>query len=104
MTLQSSTISLESCCCRYYIIKLVIPVIACVLLAFTAYGLEVEQLGARLAVVVPAAVALTALQLLVVATDVPTITYICPTTVIILLAYVFQLLIAGESMGAYLLL
>lgn len=51
-------------------VKLVVPMAVCVYIAFTAFALQVEDLGARLAIVVPAAVALTALQILVVATDV----------------------------------
>ena len=75
---------------------------ACVLFAFRAYGIEVEKCRDRLAVVVPAAIALTALQITVVATDVPIVTYIAPTTGIILLAYIVQLLIALESSAIYL--
>jgi len=76
--------------------------VACVLFAFTAYGIEVEKCGDRLAVIVPAAIALTALQITVVATDVPTVQYLAPTTAIILLAYIVQLLIALESSAFYL--
>ena len=57
----------------------------------------------RLAVIVPVAVALTALQIVVVATDVPSVAYVVPTTDIILCAYLCQLVIAVESMVIYLL-
>ena len=48
--------------CRYFIVKLIIPVIACVAFAFTAFAIAYTELAARLTVVVPAAIALTALQ------------------------------------------
>ena len=63
-------------CYADYLVKLVVPMAVCVYIAFTAFALQVEDLGARLAVVVPAAVALTALQILVVATDVQ----VCPSS------------------------
>ena len=56
--------------CADFLVKLVVPMAVCVYIAFTAFALEVEELGPRLSVVGPAAVALTALQILVVATDV----------------------------------
>ena len=65
--------------------------------AFTAYGIEIEKCGDRLAVVVPAAIALTALQITVVATDVPIVSYLAPTTANIVFAYIVQLLIALKS-------
>ena len=56
--------------CADFLVKIVVPMGVCVYIAFTAFALEVKELGARLAIVGPAAVALTALQILVVATDV----------------------------------
>ena len=43
------------------------------------------------------------MQILVVATDVPSVAYICPTTYVMLCAYICQLLIAVGSVLIYLL-
>ncbi len=81
----------------YYVVKLLVPVVACFLFAFTAFGLKLQELGARLAVIVPAAVALTVLQIIVVATAMPSVTYVVSTTAIMLCAYLCQLVIAVEA-------
>lgn len=85
----------------YYLVKLVMPMIVCVMFAFTAYAIQVEKVDARLMVVVPAAIALTALQVTVVATDVPIVSYIVPTTWLMLASYFMQLFIAIESILVY---
>ena len=86
---------------RYYLVKLVMPTIVCVMFAFTSYAIQVEKVDARLMVVVPAAIALTALQVTIVATDVPIVSYIVPTTWLMLASYLMQLLIAIESILVY---
>ena len=130
----------------YYIVKLFIPVIACVAFALTAFAIPFTELAARLTVIVPAAIALTAIQVirrpavamilhvvppqschpatlnphmqklctacdvtsralvqvLVVATDIPSVSYIPPTTAVMLCAYICQVFIALESVVVYL--
>jgi hypothetical protein len=77
--------------------------VACVAFAFTSLGVRLEELGARLAIIVPAAVALTALQIVVVGTDVPPVSYMVPTTNMMLCAYVAQLAIAVEAVLLYII-
>lgn len=91
----------QFCECRYYVIKLFVSVVACVLFAFTAFAIPVKDLTGRLTVIVPAVIALTALQVLVVATDVPVISILVPTSYLMLCAYTFQLLMALASVCAY---
>lgn len=71
------------------VVKLLVSVVACVLFAITAFGVKLQEMGARLqvAVIVPAAVALTALQIIVVAPEVPSIAYVVPITGIMLCAW-----------------
>ena len=77
------------------------PMIVCVLFAFIAYAIQMEKVDAHSMVVVPTAIALTALQVTVVATDVPVVFYIVPTTWLMLASYFIQLLIAVESILVY---
>ena len=74
-----------------------LPTFACVAFSFAAFALDVNELLGRLTVVVPAAIALSALQGYVVASDVPAVAYMAPTTYIVVLSYVVQLLITLES-------
>eukprot|EP00250_Pteridium_aquilinum_P020216 c24751_g2_i1 orf=230-1891(-) len=82
---------------KFYVVKLVLPTVACVAFTFSAVGLQPADLMGRLTVVVPSAIALTALQGFVVASDIPAVAYIAPTTYIVLISYLIQLLIAFES-------
>lgn len=85
----------------FYVVKLILPILACVAFTFSAFGLQPDELIGRLTVVVPSAIALAALQGLVVSSDVSPVAYITPTTYIILFSYLAQLLIAFESILVY---
>lgn len=82
---------------QFYVMKLIFPTIACVAFSFSAFGLHPKELVGRLTVVVPSAIALTALQSLVVSSDLPPVAYIAPSTYIILFSYLAQLVISFES-------
>ena len=77
--------------------KLFLPTCACVAFSFAAFGLDVDDLVGRLTVVVPSAIALSALQGYVLASDIPVVAYLAPTAYIVLLSYGVQLLITLES-------